>query len=240
MARRVEAVQLGAVVGLVIGACFVKPDPPSGADPDGGAASDGRSVTDGPPACPLRDNFNSDVEPVCGTWGSNVGSGNHVAGRLQGRLGFYATDGSGGTAACQSTVEVPFTSVVVQILTIVDADDAHTGVMLTFDDGQTFTLDIAADAGASATVSATNGNGAVPTPLGNYSGNTLQYVRFHKEGPSQIDLSYSSDGSSWQPPEMFMSPSTLGRVKVRLYTEFGPNVTSFRQATFDNLDGCAP
>lgn len=232
---RVEAVPLGAIVGLLIGACFVKPTPPGGADPDGGAAADGNSVLDGSPTCALRDTFDSG-SALCGGWGSNAGSGSHNATR-NGQLLFFAT-APGGTAACQGTIDVPFTSVVVQIAAIVHVAGAHTGVELSFDDGQTFTLDIESASDTSASVTAIHDTQA--TALGNYSGSSLQYVRFRKRGPSQIDLSFSSDDSSWQPPDMFVSTSTLGRVKVRLYASFGPNVTEFVTASFDNLDGCAP
>lgn len=231
---RVEAAPLGAVVGLLIGACFVKPDPPTSVDPDGGAAGDSISVD--ATFCPLRDTFDAG-SALCGNWGSNAGSGSHNATR-NGQLLFFAT-GPGGSAACQGTIEVPFTSVVVQIASVVPTADAHTGVTLSFDDGKTFTLDIASYPDGSAGVFAIDDT-LNTTDVGNYSGSTQQYARFSKQGPNQVGLSFSSDGSSWSSTQAFLSSSTLGRVRVRLFASFGPNVMDFVTATFDNLDGCAP
>src|SRR5688572_3909000 len=101
---RVAAVPLGAAAGLIISACFVKPDGPSGSvDPDGNVTShDGIPGIDGAISCPMRDNF--DLGAACGAWGSDVGSGSHIVTRSQGQLLFYTTSNEGGSAACQGMV----------------------------------------------------------------------------------------------------------------------------------------
>ena len=224
---------------MAFAACFTKPDAPSLGTNDASTA-DGDVPHDARP-CLVRDNFGAGdgvgSADACGTWGEYAGSGSHIVTRSMQRLMMYSSSSDAGTATCEGTVAVPFTSVVVQIVDIIRAAEAKTGMRLTFGDSTRFTLEIASS-GNAASVNVINNT--EPTDfIVSYSNTTMQYFRIAKR-PNGIELAYSPDAATWPTTHMFTSSSTLDTVRVDLFTVFGPNLNGFSAAVFDNLDACAP